>query len=284
MVEQLRGTVLVTGAAKGIGHACVTLLRARGWHVLAGVRSHHDADALRGADVTPLLLDVTDANSIAQAAERAAERLGGRGLDGLVNNAGIAIAGPLEFLPIDALRLQLEVNVTGQIATTQAFLPLLRQARGRILFISSIAGRSALPFVGAYSASKFALEAAADALRIELAEWNLPVVLIEPGVIRTPIWETARSAARKNIAAMPPAALEYYGSALDAIETRMAHGLGGLPATAVAKVVERALTTRRPAPRYLIGRAARARLLLEALPDRARDAILKAGMRRLVGR
>jgi NAD(P)-dependent dehydrogenase (short-subunit alcohol dehydrogenase family) len=283
MAETRRGAVLVTGAAKGIGQACVTHLRARGWHVLAGVRSEQDADALQGAGVTPLLLDVTDADSIAKAAERAAGQLGGRGLDALVNNAGIAIAGPLEFLPIDALRLQLEVNVTGQIATTQAFLPLLRQARGRILFISSIAGRSALPFVGAYSASKFALEAAADALRIELAEWNLPVVLIEPGVIRTPIWETARNAARQNIAAMPAAAIDYYGKTLGAMEKRMEQGLGGLPATAVAKVVERALTARRPAPRYLIGRAARARLLLEALPDRARDAILKAGMRRLVG-
>jgi NAD(P)-dependent dehydrogenase (short-subunit alcohol dehydrogenase family) len=231
------------------------------------------------------LLDVTDSESIEAAAAETRRALAERretGLAALVNNAGVAIAGPLEFLPLDAIRDQLEINVVGQIAVTQAFLPLLRAARGRVLFVSSIAGRSAMPFVGAYSASKFALEAVADALRVELDPWRIPVVLIEPGVIETPIWETALAAAQRNLDRMPPATFELYGGALNALQSKMGAGVKGLTPDAVARVIERVLIAPRPRARYVVGNAARARLLLEHLPVRWRDAVVSAGVRRLL--
>src|SRR5512140_3799828 len=178
--------VLVTGASTGIGRACVDRLVAGGWRVYASVRTRADADALAGAHaarVTPLIFDVTDLPAVRAAGERIAAERGEAGLQALVNNAGIAVAGPLEFLPPDELRHQLDVNVIGQVAVTQAVLPSLRKAHGRIVMIGSIAGRSALPFTGAYSASKYALEAITDAWRVELHPWSIDLVMIEPGAI-----------------------------------------------------------------------------------------------------
>src|SRR5690606_23377140 len=200
--------VLVTGASKGIGAACVARLAADGYHVYAGVRKEADGAALvraSASSVTPVLLDVSDAAMIADAVSLIEQRSGSTALHAVVNNAGIAVAGPLEFLPLGELRRQLEVNVVGQIAVTQACLPLLRRAHaaderaGRIVFMSSVSGRSALPFTGAYAASKFALEAAADSLRVELLPFGLRVVLVEPGVITTPIWETSRAVAERML-------------------------------------------------------------------------------------
>ncbi|HEY7923524.1 MAG TPA: SDR family oxidoreductase, partial [Vicinamibacteria bacterium] len=171
-------TALVTGASSGIGAACAARLVRSGWRVLAGVR--RKGDAPEGTE--EVQLDVTDAAQIKAAADGVEE------LHALVNNAGIAIAMPLEFVPLDELRHQLEVNVVGQVAVTQAFLPVLRRARGRIVFVGSIAGRSALPFLGPYAASKHALEAIADSLRVELRPWGIHVAIVEPGSIRTPIW------------------------------------------------------------------------------------------------
>jgi NAD(P)-dependent dehydrogenase (short-subunit alcohol dehydrogenase family) len=189
---------------------------------------------------------------------------------------------------VDELRQQLEINVTGQIAVTQALLPLLRRARtsrpddpaaGRIVFMSSVAGRSALPFMGAYAASKFALEAAADALRLELAPFRLAVILIEPGVIATPIWETSRARAERNIERMPPELTRHYGPALNALRERA--GMGGLPPERVADVVARALAARRPRARYVVGRDARIRILIQQLlPDAVRDRLVGAALRR----
>src|SRR5262245_5535409 len=180
------GKIVITGASSGIGRAM--RLDQLGFHVFAGVRNPADGDALKSKSserLSPVLLDVTSEDSIA----RAARSIGDAPIAGLVNNAGIAVGGPLEMVPIPLWRKQFEVNVIGQVAVTQAFLPLLRVGRGRIVNIGSIAGRSALPFTSPYCSSKFALEGLSDSLRMELRQWGISVSIVEPGSIRTPIWE-----------------------------------------------------------------------------------------------
>jgi NAD(P)-dependent dehydrogenase (short-subunit alcohol dehydrogenase family) len=297
MSAMTRRSVLVTGASKGIGEACALRLAERGWRVFAGVRRAQDGASLQQRAVTPeargaivpVLLDVTDVTQLEDAAALVAAETGGR-LHALVNNAGIAVAGPLEFLPIDEFRRQLEINVVGQLAVTQAMLPLLRAARqaaddhraGRIIFMSSVSGRSAVPFVGAYGASKFALEATADALRVELLPYGIRVVLVEPGVIATPIWDTSVERVRENVGRMPPEAHEYYGRTLRGVEKWTTSAMKGLPPQRVAGVVLRALTARRPRARYIVGADARARIALEAvMPTRLRDWLMDQVVRRL---
>jgi NAD(P)-dependent dehydrogenase (short-subunit alcohol dehydrogenase family) len=277
-------SILVTGAAKGIGEACVLRLATAGHQVFAGVRQTSDGDALRkkaGDRVVPVILDVTNPQQIADAAAQLASALP-NGLNGLVNNAGIAVAGPLEFLPLDALRKQLEVNLIGQLAVTQAMLPGIRTARGRIVFIGSVAGRSAMPMTGPYSASKFALEGLADSLRVELRLFGIEVALIEPGVIATPIWETSLAAARELSVQMSPRAFELYGKIIEGVRRRATSGTAkGLPPDRVAQVVEHALFANRPRTRYVVGRDARVRILLEKLPARIRDALIQRKLERL---
>jgi NAD(P)-dependent dehydrogenase (short-subunit alcohol dehydrogenase family) len=257
-------TVLVTGASSGIGAACAERLARNGWRVLAGVRRAGDAPA----GTEEVLLDVTDEAQIRAVAERVDE------LHGLVNNAGIAVAGPLEFLPIENFRRQLEVNVTGQVAVTQALIPALRRARGRIVFMGSIAGKSALPFLGAYAAAKHALEAIADALRVELAPWGIEVAIVEPGSIKTPIWTRSAAEADKLLETMDPRLDELYGPTIARFRRiALERGGAGRPAEHVAAVVEKALTASRPPTRRLVGRDARIRAGLELLPDRLRDRI-----------
>ena len=270
-------TILVTGAAKGIGKACVIRLARAGHRVFAGVRKAEDGQVLAGEvpGIVPVILEITNNEQVTALRGTLEKELGSSGLDGVVNNAGIAVAGPLEFLPLDALRTQLEINVIGQIAVTQAVLPLIRRARGRIVNIGSVSGRSALPMTGPYAASKFAMEALTDALRVELKPWGIEVVIIEPGVIATPIWETSIAAAQKLSGAMPQQALEYYGRIIEGVTKRAVSGTArGLPPDRVAQAVEHALFAKKPRTRYVVGRDARARLLLERLPDRARDAII----------
>ncbi|MEO5511514.1 MAG: SDR family oxidoreductase [Longimicrobiales bacterium] len=279
-----RPTVLITGASTGIGNSCAHRLDTAGWRVFGTVRRQEDADRLiRESDgrVIPLQCDISDPNDVAATARRIEEECGARGLAGLVNNAGIAIAGPMEFLPLDELRRQLEVNVTGHVAMTQAMLPLLRRAQGRIVFMSSISGRSALPFMGAYAASKFALEAIADSWRVELRPWQIRVSLVEPGVIVTPIWSTATGAADANLARMPKEVDTYYGKPLAALRKRLERGLKGNPPEDVAAVVEHALTARRPRTRYVVGNDARMRLLLTRLPTSLRDRMVSAAVNRM---
>ena len=265
--------VLVTGASSGIGEATALRLARSGWHVLAGVRAGTDADRLRataGDRLEPLLIDVTDSAAIAAAAEG----LGDRPLHGLVNNAGTALALPLEFLPLDQLRRQLEVNLVGHVAVTQALLPNLRSARGRIVNVGSIAGRSALPFLGAYAASKHALEAVTDALRVELRPFGITVTVVEPGTIATPIWRKGGEVFQQLAAQMPQELGELYGERMEAFREAAADaGRRAEPADEVAIVVERALTASRPKARYLVGRDARRRALLERLPTRLRDRV-----------
>jgi NAD(P)-dependent dehydrogenase (short-subunit alcohol dehydrogenase family) len=255
---------LVTGASSGIGAACALRLVSSGWRVFAGVR--RAGDAPRATE--EVLLDVTSAEQVRAAAQRIEE------LDALVNNAGIAIAMPLEFIPLDELRRQLEVNVIGQVAVTQAFLPQLRRSRGRIVFVGSIAGKSALPFLGAYAASKHALEALTDTLRIELRPFGIAVSLVEPGTIRTPIWEKSAKVADSLVAAAPPELGELYGERTAAFRRVAAErGAKGASVDAVARAVEEALTQSRPRTRKLVGRDAKFRSGVERLPDRVRDSV-----------
>lgn len=272
--------VLVTGASKGIGEACALRLAEDGWRVWAGIRRDEDADRLERAhpSIAALRLDVTSAEDIAAAVRR----IEGGDLHGLVNNAGIAVAGPLEFLPIDAFRRQLEVNVVGQLAVTQAMLPLLRPTRGRIVFMGSISGLSALPITGAYAASKHALEAITDAMRMELRPFGLHVSIVEPGTIETPIWDVSLSSAETMLGEAPPELERYYGPTLDGLRRRIRKGMRGLPPDAVARAVQHALTADRPRTRYLVGRDARMRLLLQrTLPDRVRDALVRRALSRM---
>jgi NAD(P)-dependent dehydrogenase (short-subunit alcohol dehydrogenase family) len=262
--------VVVTGASSGIGEACALRLAGAGWRVLAGVRAASDGDRLREHGVEPVTLDVTDAASIADAAER----LGDGGLDGLVNNAGIAVSMPLEFLPLEELRRQLEVNLVGQLAVTQAFLPRLRGVRGRIVNVGSIAGRSSLPFLGAYAASKHALEAVTDALRVELRPFGIDVAIVEPASIATPIWTKGAENVQRLLQGLPPDVLTLYGERMAAFRgAAVAAAQRAEPADDVAKVVEHALTADRPKTRYLVGRDARRRSRIERLPDRVRDRV-----------
>jgi NAD(P)-dependent dehydrogenase (short-subunit alcohol dehydrogenase family) len=257
-------TALVTGASSGIGEACALRLVGSGWHVLAGVRRAGDAPA----GTEEVLLDVTDGDQIGAAAAGVEE------LHGLVNNAGIALAAPLEFVPPEDLRAQLEVNLVGQVAVTQAFLPALRRAKGRIVFMGSIAGRSALPFLGPYAASKHALEAVADSLRLELRPFGVHVSIVEPGTIKTPIWARSAERADELIAASDGRLGELYGERIAAFrQIALKRGAAGAPADAVAKVVEDALKAERPQTRYLVGRDAKLRAGFERLPDRLRDRI-----------
>jgi NAD(P)-dependent dehydrogenase (short-subunit alcohol dehydrogenase family) len=262
----LTRSVLVTGASSGIGEACALRLTRNGWRVYAGVR--RGGDAPEGTE--EVLLDVTDEEQIRAASEAIGE------LHGLVNNAGIALAAPLEFIPVRELRRQLDVNVVGGVAVTQAFLPQLRRSRGRIVFVGSIAGRSALPFLGAYAASKHALEAVADSLRLEVEAFGIGVSIVEPGTIRTPIWTKSAAAADELRAAMPPEVAELYGERMAAFRRFAAkRGAGGASVDGVARAVAEALDAPRPRTRQLVGRDARLRAGVERLPDRVRDRVYR---------
>jgi NAD(P)-dependent dehydrogenase (short-subunit alcohol dehydrogenase family) len=278
-----RGAVVVTGASSGIGEGCARRLAGEGFAVFAGVRSEQDGERLAReiAGVTPLNVDVTDAASIAAAAETVANAVGEHGLAGLVNNAGVAVPAPIEHQPIDDFRRQIEVNLIGQVAVTQAFLPLLRAGRGRVVNVSSIGGKVAVPLLGAYAASKFGLEGFSDSLRRELRPWGIHVSVIEPGTIATPIWDKGIASGDELEASMSEQAKRDYGPLIATVRTASARGARtGLPADAVAKDVAHALTARRPRTRYLVGREAKTRALLaRILGDRAIDAAVARAMR-----
>ena len=248
--------------------------------VLAGVRQDEDAERLAAAGsgrLRALKLDVTDPDSVAAAAEQVREATGTGGLTALVNNAGIAVSAPLEFVPVPELRRQLEVNVIGQVAVTQAVLPLLRAARGRIVNVSSIGGRIALPLAGPYAASKFALEAISDSLRRELRHLGVKVIVVEPGGVKTPIWDKGTETADAMLAQAPPELAELYGGLAESLraESQKIATETGIEPAAVADVIGRALTTARPRTRYLVGRDAKSRdAINRVLPDRAFDALI----------
>lgn len=264
-------TFVVTGSSSGIGEACTLRLARAGHRVLAGVRQEADGKRLADIDnsIVPVRLDVTDQAHIDALVGRLDEP-SAPGVDGLVNNAGIARGGPIEFLPLDDWRAQLEVNLLGQIAVTKALIPLLRRRQGRVVFIGSIAGRVSTPLLGPYGVSKHGIEAVAESLREELRSWGVAVSVIEPGAVRTPIWAKGRAFADELEARLPPEAHELYEDAIEDVRRGIdQQEKVGVPPDRVAAVVEQALTTARPRYRYLVGRDAKAAGLLERiLPDR----------------
>jgi NAD(P)-dependent dehydrogenase (short-subunit alcohol dehydrogenase family) len=270
-------SVLITGASRGIGRAAALRLAAAGWDVFAGVR---DADAgkelaAESPRITPVDLDVTVPEHLSKLDELLPAQL-----DAVVNNAGIAVAGPVETVTLDDLRRQFEVNVVGQVAVTQALLPRLRKSRGRVVFVSSLNGRVSIPMSAAYNASKFAIEALADALRVELRPWGIRVILVEPGCIDTDPWRRMMDVLDELTAGMRPEHRDLYAAHLAGqrkILTRLQRQTK--PAALVASAIERVLTSRRPRSRRLVGSDARALVAMRAaLPTRALDAIWARGM------
>ncbi|SRR5712691_6174326 len=270
-------SAVVTGASTGIGRACALRLSAAGWRVYAGVRTAEAGAALADAapGVVPVLLDVTDAAAVGEAARQVAAGVGDAGLDGLVNNAGIAVGGPLELVALAEIRRQFEVNVIGQVAVTQLFLPLLRSAHGRIVLMSSLGGKVGQPFIAPYTASKFALEAIGDALRTELRSSGVRVSIVEPGAVATPIWDKGRATIDETV--IPADYQRLYGR-VPALMRKVVDesARNGVPAEQVADVVLTALTASRPRTRYMVGREAKMAITLRrVLPDRAFDRLVR---------
>jgi len=271
---------LITGASSGIGRATALRLAGNGWTVFAGVRDVATGERLAqeatAGGLLPLSLDVTDASQIAAAAGRVAEQAGG--LDALVNNAGIGIGGPLELISPEDLRRQFEVNVFGQVAVTQAMLPALRRAVGRIVFVSSIGGRVAMAFTAPYAASKHAIEALGDALRVELRSSGVRVALVEPGSVATPIWDKSRAEADRL--SIPPELQEQYGNVPAAMDKVMQDtGRRGVAPGRVAETIERALSASHMRARYVVGRDARAMLMAKRLlPDLLFDRVARRAL------
>ena len=271
-------TVLVTGASAGIGKACALRLDRGGYRVYAGVRNEKHAAELRehsSERIMPVFLDVTDQDQVDAVASLIAADNGG--LDGVVNNAGIATGGPLEYLPLAAWRDQLEVNVVGQVAVTKAVLPSIRLARGRIVFIGSISGKVATMLMGPYCASKFALEAISEALRQELHPWGISVSIIEPGAIKTSIWEKGRQSADRLELEFTEQARTQYATHIAAIRKGIdMQEQNGADPEKVAIAVQHALSSRRPKTRYVVGADAMVQsALVRWLPDRPREAIIR---------
>ena len=269
-------SAVVTGASTGIGHACATRLAEEGWRVFAGVRKQADADRLKaelGDNLVPLIIDVTDDDTVRAAADAVRTALSGRTLDGLVNNAGIAVAGPMLNVPLEDFRQQLEVNVTGIVRVTQAFGPLLgvdeelEGGPGRIVMMSSVAGELAAPFLGPYSASKHAVEGLSKALRRELMLYGIQVVVIGPGAVATPIWEKAG-----EVDPEPYSKTRFYQPLLRIRQWMTRNGPDGFPPSKIADRVFRALTEDKPDFRYaIVPKRLTNWTLPKLLPDRMVD-------------
>lgn len=273
------GAVLITGASSGMGEACALRLARAGYTVFAGVRKGADAQRLKQEEpssrLVPVILDVTEEQAIKTACQQIGEAVGAAGLVGLVNNAGVGVTAPIELVPLDELRRQFEINVIGQVAVTQACLPLLRQARGRIVNVGSVGGRVTIPFGGPLCSSKYALESVNDALRMELRPWGIHVVLVEPGTIRTPAAHKLGADSEAMIAAFSAEGRARYAGAYRAfVRTFLRQHEHGAGPEVMAEAVYRALTARRPRPRYPVGPNARLLPLLATwLPTRALDVL-----------
>jgi NAD(P)-dependent dehydrogenase (short-subunit alcohol dehydrogenase family) len=278
MKQRQEKAVVITGASSGIGRATALYLAERGFRVFAGVRKQKDGEALRtesNGRVIPVLIEVTDRGSIEAAALEVQAQVGEHGLDGLVNNAGIATPAPIEYMRPEDLRRQFEVNVFGQVAVTQAFLPLVRKARGRIVNVGSVGSHIALPFGGALCGSKGAFTLLSDSLRLELRPYGIHVCLIEPGAISTPAVDKTLGDAEGVIASLPPEGAARYGAKLREFMRRgHERETKGSPPEVVAEAIHHALTARRPRLRYPVGADARMLVTLpRVLPERALDRV-----------
>lgn len=267
-------SVLVTGAGRGIGKAIVEHLAATGWDVIAGVRSQSDGAAvteLNPQRISAVILDVTNAEHLAALPAALPQRL-----DAVVNNAGIVVAGPIETLSPDDWRKQLDVNVIGQFAVTRSVLPKLRASRGRAIFISSVNGRLSSPLLGAYAASKFALEAAADALRIELRPWRVRVAVVEPAQTDTDMWRTADDMVVELETSMSAEYRALYDKHIAGMKRFIPMSKKmAVPTSNVVAVVEEALTARRPRARYLVGLGSKFQVsIMTSIPAALRDRII----------
>jgi NAD(P)-dependent dehydrogenase (short-subunit alcohol dehydrogenase family) len=267
------GAVVVTGASTGIGRATALLLDQQGYRVFAGVRKQADAESLsdEGSDrLTPITIDVTKDSSIKAASDEVQLAVGEEGLVGLVNNAGVGGGGPIEFMDLDSFRDTLEVNLVGQIAVTQAFMSLIREAKGTVVFIASIGGRIATPFLSPYNASKFGIEALGESLRAEVKPWGIDVTVVEPGSIDTAIWAKGADTASEQVEGLSPAARRLYGKQL----TRFGEVLNetadrGIHPDKVAEVIHKAIRSDKPKHRYLVGTDAKVAARLKGyLPER----------------
>jgi NAD(P)-dependent dehydrogenase (short-subunit alcohol dehydrogenase family) len=273
------GAVLVTGASSGMGKACALLLDQAGYTVFAGVRKERDASLLKQAAsprLIPVILDVTDERTIAEACQLIRETVGSTGLVGLVNNAGVGITAPMELVPLEELRRQFDINVIGQVAVIQAFLPLIRAARGRIITISSVGGETTIPFGGPLCASKYALESINDALRMELHPWGIHVALVVPGSIHTPAVDKLVQDSEAMLNTFSPEGARRYATAYRAfVQTFVKrHEEGGAPPEVMAHAVFKALTESVPRTRYPVGPLSRRLpLLARLLPARVFDRV-----------
>ena len=278
-----RELAVVTGASTGIGAATARELARRGFHVLAGVRRDRDADAIRGPGIEPLIIDITNPDHIQALATRVHGDPQGRAVRALVNNAGIGVNVPFEAFAIDEWRRLFEVNLFGHVAVTQAVLPALIRSKGRVVNISSVGGKVAMATYGPYAGTKFALEAVSDSLRREMAPFGVGVVVVEPGAVRTEMPGRAIATAHELASAMTAEQSRRYGRLVQAVTAQTASHTksgSGLPADAVAKVIAKAVTTRKPRTRYTVGRdAALITRLARLLPDRTLDRVIAAALR-----
>ncbi|AIQ15136.1 SDR family oxidoreductase [Paenibacillus durus] len=285
----VKGTmsVFITGATGGIGSACVKQLAQMGVRVFAGVRDTKRGEQLRASTssaVIPVQIDITDQASVQFAFEEVAKTVGNDGLAGLINNAGCMVQGPLELLTMEQIKQQFELNVFGQIAVTQAFLPLLRKNGGRVINIGAVTGKTSLPFFGALSASKHAMEAITDALRVELKPWNIHVAMIEPGAIETAIHEKAHDSSARSLKEVTSDRLALYREALTQFESVIAKQPLS-PTEVVVNAIIHALTSPKPRTRYAVGKGARMIVALGRFPDKLRDNLLisNLGLRKTHG-
>ncbi len=270
-------TIFITGASTGIGLASTTLLSQLGFRVIAGVLPSEDTSALKAVNVTVLPLDITKREMIVDVAERLKAELDGLGLYGLLNNAGIAVSGPIEFVPMEEIRRQLEVNLFGHVQVTQTLLPLIRQAKGRIVNITSMLGRVTSAFSGPYCMSKYAMEAFSDALRLELAPLGVHVSAIEPGSIATPIWSKFQDQATELLDELPPEGRYLYAENYkQSIDAGLKWASAGISPQKVAKKVAHAFTSKRPKAAYIVGVDAHQAIFMKRLlPRRWFDTVLK---------
>ncbi|MGC3994852.1 MAG: SDR family oxidoreductase [Propionicimonas sp.] len=274
--------VVVSGASTGMGAATARELARRGYHVLAGVRNEQAAGLIRGEGIEPVMLDITNPEHVAALAKRVHEDA--RPLRALINNAGMAANAPVETLPLPVWRTMFEVNLFGHIAMIQALLPELRASRGRIVNISSTGGRIVVPAFGAYSATKFAVEAMSDALRREVARQGVSVVVVQPGAVRTEMGATGTRTANDLLDSTSTESRGRYTDVMKAFFAQATEfGRSGMPAERAGKVIADVATTKRPRTRYTIGRdGATFTLLSRLLSDGMLDHALAANERRLL--